>query len=245
MEGEYVSNIRLELQPRSRRGYRRLFGIRENPYFNEDLFDQEQFTRQFLSEYNRKVLRRGQHVKCNNLIIAVKQIINAPKAFEGNTEVEYRLKGLPLKNRQEHSIDKEKGALNKSFLTDRSEITVGDDIDNEVSSCYCSDCRKSLTNGDYLIKTTNWSRPILCLSCYEDHYTEKCVRCFKAITFDPNSIKSDGLVRVHYVEAHGSYWHSECCVCAVCLKSLIGEKFYQDQYCNQLFCLEHIPLQYL
>ena len=47
---------------RSRRGYRQLFGIRENPHFNEQFFDQEKFTEQFLHQFNQKPLQRGQHV---------------------------------------------------------------------------------------------------------------------------------------------------------------------------------------
>lgn len=47
---------------RSRRGFRRLFGIRENKFFNKDLFDINEFTIKFLNQYNKKVLRRGQHV---------------------------------------------------------------------------------------------------------------------------------------------------------------------------------------
>ncbi|UJR17857.1 hypothetical protein I4U23_004756 [Adineta vaga] len=256
MEGEYVSKIVLELQPRSRRGYRRLFGIRENFYFNEDFFNKDRFTEQFLKEYNRKVLRRGQHVKCNNLIIAVKQIKNAPKTFEGNTQVEYRLKGLPLKNKRNRSINDDKGKLNESFLTDISHKNEKDfssksrqssiDIDQqEVYSCYCSECKNCLSNGDYLIKTTNWKRPILCLSCYNLYHTYKCVRCLEPITFDPNSVTSDGLVRIHYVEANDFYWHSDCCVCVTCSQSLIGKQFYQDEYYDLLFCLEHVPVQYL
>lgn len=79
-EKEYIKKIILELQPRldrlfenreefffffwrSRRGYRRLFGIRENRSFNEDLFDSEHFTKIFLRQFNRKSLRRGQHVR--------------------------------------------------------------------------------------------------------------------------------------------------------------------------------------
>ncbi|CAF5073157.1 unnamed protein product, partial [Rotaria sp. Silwood1] len=37
------------------------------------------------------------------------------------------------------------------------------------------------------------------------------------------------------------YAHSDCCVCGTCLQSLIGQKVYQDQTYNQLFCLDHIP----
>ncbi|CAF4637634.1 unnamed protein product [Rotaria sp. Silwood2] len=74
MEEEYVSYIVLELQPRSRRGYRRLFGIRENKYLNKESFDINYFQKKFLNQFNKKVLQRGEHIKCENLTIAVKQI---------------------------------------------------------------------------------------------------------------------------------------------------------------------------
>lgn len=78
-EEEYISRILLELQPkfdsafdfsivsfeneiRSRRGYRRLLGIRENKSFNQQLFHIEQFTTEFLQEYDQISLRKGQHV---------------------------------------------------------------------------------------------------------------------------------------------------------------------------------------
>ncbi len=82
MEEVYVSKIVLELQPRldslflinkekniyifiwkrSRRSYRRLFGIRENKFLNKESFDMNNFTKIFLNQYNKKVLQRGQHV---------------------------------------------------------------------------------------------------------------------------------------------------------------------------------------
>jgi len=58
-------------------------------------------------------------------------------------------------------------------------------------------------------------------------------------------LTSDGLACIRFVEHNDLYWHSDCCVCVTCLQSLIGKKYYQDQIYNQLFCLEHIPHQYL
>jgi len=127
--------------------------------------------------------------------------------------------------------------------------------------CHCSECKKCLSDGDFFIKSGNWSRPILCLSCYELLFTPKCVRCTKSITFDRKKnpflilnknpfvldkcLTSDGLACIRFVEHNDLYWHSDCCVCVTCLQSLIGKKYYQDQIYNQLFCLEHIPHQYL
>jgi hypothetical protein len=61
--------------------------------------------------------------------------------------------------------------------------------------------------------------------------------------FLDNCVTSDGFARISFVEHNDLYWHSECCVCVTCLESLIGNKYYQDQIYNQLFCLEHIPYQ--
>ena len=59
-----------------------------------------------------------------------------------------------------------------------------------------------------------------------------------------NEVREDGLGTISFVEYNGLHWHSNCCVCAICLKKLIGEKFYQDLIFNQLFCLDHIPLKF-
>ena len=70
----YFQNLqsrKLKSFDRSRQGYRRLFGIRENKFFNEELFNKSHFIENFLNQYNKKVLRRGEHVilLLNNLIL--------------------------------------------------------------------------------------------------------------------------------------------------------------------------------
>ncbi|CAF1369944.1 unnamed protein product [Adineta steineri] len=244
-EGEYISKIVLELQPRSLRGYRRLFGIRENKFFKKELFDRNHFTNLFLNQYNSKSIRRGEHIKCCNLIVAVKQIKSAPMKLLGNTQVEFRLRGLPFFKNEE--ILENKGRLNKTFISDIITKTNEASIDIEIKQnypCYCCECKKSLSPGEYYIKTGNWSRPIVCVSCYELLFTHQCVRCSKSITFDHNSITSDGLAYINYAEHNGLYWHSDCCVCVICLTSLVGKEFCQDQFKNQLFCHEHDPEQF-
>ncbi|CAF2054306.1 unnamed protein product [Rotaria magnacalcarata] len=250
MEEEYVSEIVLELQPRSHRGYRRLFGIRENKFFNKELFNRNDFTKDFINKYNRKVLQRGQHIECNNLMVEVKQVIRASSTFTGTTQIEFRLKGRPLamgeKTCVNNKIIDNKGTLNESFINELLHKNRQTNIDiqvEQVYSCSCSECKKSLNQGDLYVKSGNWSRPILCLSCYDLLFTHKCARCNKLITFNHDSLTSDGLTYVRFVQHKEFYWHSDCCVCVTCLQSLIGLKFYQDQIYNQLFCLEHIPSQ--
>lgn len=68
---------------------------------------------------------------------------------------------------------------------------------------------------------------------------------FNILFYLENSLTVDGIGSIRYVEHNDLYWHSDCCVCVTCLQSLIGHKFYQDQIYNQLFCLQHIPNQYL
>ncbi|CAF1379760.1 unnamed protein product [Rotaria sordida] len=250
MEEEYVSEILLELQPRSRRGYRRLFGIRENKFFNKESFDRIAFTKIFLNKYNKKVLKRGEHIICDNLIIGVKQIKRASSTYSGNTRVEFLIKGLPFGNEEKGHLDNKimdnKRSLNEYFISDLLTKSGQTNINVEVEqvySCYCCQCKKRLIEGDLYIKSGNWSRPIICLSCYNLLFTYKCARCKKSITFDHQSLTSDGLTSIHFVEYKNCYWHSDCCVCVTCLQSLIGQKFYQDQIYNQLFCLQHIPHQ--
>ncbi|CAF5002517.1 unnamed protein product [Rotaria sp. Silwood1] len=240
MEEEYVSEILLELQPRSRRGYRRLFGIRENKSLNKETFDRNYFTNIFLNQFNRKILQRGEHVICDNLIIAVKQIKRAPSTYSANTKVEFLLKGLPFGNKEKIEVNcnkmEKKGRLNESFISDILRNNGQTNINVEVEkvySCNCCECNKSLNEGDFYIKSGNWSLPILCLSCYDLLFTHKCVRY--------ESLRSDGLTSISFVQHKDFYWHSDCCVCVTCLQSLIGQKFYQDQTYNQLFCLDHIP----
>ncbi|CAF4288415.1 unnamed protein product [Adineta steineri] len=133
-EGEYISNIVLELQPRSLRGYRRLFGIRENKFFKKELFDRNHFTNLFLIQYNNKSIRRGEHIKCCNLIIAVKQIKSAPMKLLGNTQVEFRLRGLPFFKNEE--ILENKGRLNETFISDIITKTNEASIDIEIKQNY-------------------------------------------------------------------------------------------------------------
>ncbi|CAF0981965.1 unnamed protein product [Rotaria sordida] len=268
-EEEYVSEILLELQPRSRRGYRRLFGIRENKFLNKESFDRIAFTKIFLNKYNKKVVKRGEHIICDNLIIGVKQIkrnihlfnkyyfnyilyikkkAGASSTYSGNTRVEFLIKGLPFGNEEKGQLDNKimdnKRCLNEYFISDLLTKSDQTNINLEVEqvySCYCSQCKKGLIQGDFYIKSGNWSRPIICLSCYYLLFTYKCTRCKKSITFDHKSLTSDGLTSIRFVEHKNFYWHSDCCVCVTCLQSLIGQKFYQDQIYNQLFCLQHIP----
>ncbi|CAF3747321.1 unnamed protein product [Rotaria sp. Silwood1] len=231
-------------------GYRRLFGIRENKHLNKESFDRNYFRNIFLNQFNKIVLQRGEHIICDNLIIAVKQIKRAPSTYSANTKVEFLLKVLSLRNKEKSEFDynnmEKKGRLNESFVNDILNKNVQTNINVEVEqvySCYCCECKKSLNEGDFYVKSENWSRPILCLSCYDLLFTHKCVRCMKPITFNHESLTSDGLTSIHFVQHKNFYWHSDCCVCVTCLQSLIGQKFYQDQTYNQLFCLDHIPYQ--
>jgi hypothetical protein len=75
-----------------------------------------------------------------------------------------------------------------SFLSQNRQGNILIEIE-EVYSCYCSECHKSLSDGDFYVKGGHWSKPIICLSCYDHLFTHKCRRCNKSITFNRKKTK--------------------------------------------------------
>ncbi|CAF1281247.1 unnamed protein product [Adineta steineri] len=213
---KYIYKIVLELQPRSLRGYRGLFGIRENKFFNKESFDINDFTKLFLNQVNNKSILRGEHIKCCNLIVAVEEVKSASVKLPGNTQLAFRLRGRSLSQNEE----------NKEILNDRS---IHDII-----------AKTNETSID-IEKKQNYS----CYgSGYEFSFDHKCARCSKLITVDHNSRTRDGITYINYVEYKGSYFHSDCCFCFKCSMPLAGNEVYEDESTGRLFCLNHDPEEF-
>ncbi|UYV76032.1 FHL2 [Cordylochernes scorpioides] len=91
---------------------------------------------------------------------------------------------------------------------------------HERCFCCCT-CKDTIGTKSFIPRDNS----IYCLSCYEDTFATRCVKCNKSITTGGVTYRNDP-------------WHRECFTCSECARPLAGQRFTSREdrpYCSECF----------